>query len=120
MGNFDITSRDISRDVVLVKTASMLDNNNAHEMVEMISAIQSRGVRNIVVDMADLDFISSAGVGSILGTVEGSRELGGDIIIAGASETIIHVFRVLDLLDYLTIKPSVQEALAFCGVKSSV
>ncbi len=118
MSDFDIITREVSNDVVVIKTARMLDNNNAHEMVEIVNSIQSRGVRYIVIDMSELEFISSAGVGSILGTVEGSRELGGDIILAGPSETIVHVLRVLDLLDYLTVKGSVQEALVSCGAKN--
>ncbi len=119
MSEFGITTQDISADIVVIKSAWMLDNNNAHEMVQIITSLQQRGVRCIIIDMADLQFISSAGVGSILGTVESSREAGGDIILAGPSETILHVFLVLDLLDYLTIKGSEQEALSFCREQHS-
>ena len=53
--------------------------------------------------MEGLEFLSSAGVGSMLGTVEVSREMGGDIVLCGPSEKIVHILEVLDLCDYLTI-----------------
>ncbi|HKK20305.1 MAG TPA: anti-sigma factor antagonist [candidate division Zixibacteria bacterium] len=120
MSDFGITTKDVGEGIVVIKSAKLLDNNNAHEMVQAINAVQGRGIKFIIIDMTDLQFISSAGVGSILGTVESSREMGGDIVLAGPSETVIHVFRVLDLLDYLTIKGSEQEALAFCGAHNKV
>ena len=44
------------------------------------------------------------------------REAGGDIILTGASPTILHVLDVLDLSDYLTIMTKHEKALAACGV----
>lgn len=94
----------INDETVKIIMGHTLDNSNVHEMVEMITTLQEKQYKYILVDMSLLTFISSAGVGSILGTVETSRENGGDIIIYGVSGNIKDVFQVLDLLDYLTIK----------------
>jgi anti-anti-sigma factor len=103
---------DIVRDdTVVITTGSSLDNNNAHEMVDAILAAQSRGFATIVIDMRALEFLSSAGVGAILGTVEASREAGGDIVLCNASRNIMHVFSVLDLAEFLTIKETRDQAV---------
>ena len=94
----------INDETVKIITGHTLDNSNVHDMVDMITTLQEKKYKYILVDMSLLTFISSAGVGSILGTVETTRENGGDIIIYGASENIKNVFQVLDLLDYLTIR----------------
>jgi len=104
--------------VLRIDTGKMLDNNNAHEMVATINEGLEAGYHNIILDMGQLEFLSSAGVGSILGTVETAREAGGDIILCDASPTILHVLEVLDLADYLTIKVDKKEAAAACGVRN--
>ena len=94
----------------------ILDNNNVHEMVDIITSLQEKNYKYILVDMTTLEFISSAGVGSILGTVVTSRDNEGDIIIYGASETILHVFKVLDLLEYLTIRSDFDSVKIMCAI----
>ena len=114
MGINEITLEKAARELMIITTGQVLDNNNAHEMVQVITSAQEQGYKYIVIDMTSLEFISSAGVGSFLGTVETSREAGGDIILCHAREDILHVFQVLDLIDYLTIRISLDDARALC------
>ena len=114
MGIADIKTELVNDQTMVINPGKVIDNNNAHEMVDVISEIQGKGYKYIILDMSEMEFISSAGVGSILGTIEISREAGGDIIICNASENIIHIFDVLDLTDYLTVKDSRETALANC------
>ncbi len=112
-----INQRPLKDDTLVISPGKTLDNNNAHEMVDVITTAQSRGYRFIIMDMSSLEFLSSAGVGSILGTVETSREAGGDIILCNVHKTIMHVLNVLDLADYLTVKSDEKEALAASGTR---
>lgn len=116
MEKWQATQKVLSDDTVLLGPGRVLDNNNAHEMVEVISKAQESGYKYIIVDFGELEFLSSAGVGSILGTIEISREAGGDIVLCNVRPTIMHVLEVLDLADYLTVKAGAQEAAAACGV----
>lgn len=118
MDEQNITKRVLRDDTLVINPGQMLDNNNAHSMAGAIASAQASGYKFIIVNMANLQFLSSAGVGSILGNIETSREAGGDIILCNASETILHILGVLDLTDYLTIKSTEEEALTLCGVES--
>ncbi len=100
--------------ILLIDAGRMLDNNNAHEMVSLISEAQRSGHEFIIIDCSTLEFLSSAGVGAILGTIEASRSHGGDILLVNPSPTILHVLKVLDLVDFLTIKPDRAKALEAC------
>ena len=97
--------------MLTIDAGRVLDNNNAHEMFDRVAAAQRDGFTTIIIDMTNLEFLSSAGVGSILGSIEASRQAGGDIILCNLSETIRHIFNVLDLTDYVTIKSDMQEVL---------
>jgi stage II sporulation protein AA (anti-sigma F factor antagonist) len=113
-----ITRHVLTDEILVINPGRMLDNNNAHVMVETITSAQAKGYKFIIIDMSGLEFLSSAGVGSILGTVETSREMGGDVILCSLSGTILHVLEVLDLADFLTIRATEKEALTLCGIES--
>jgi len=107
-------TKKMSKLAIVIDTGKQLDNNNAHEMVEAITSAQNDGYKYIILDMHQLEFISSAGVGSILGTVEVCREIGGDIVLCNVSNTIMHILEVLDLAVYLTIKSDEEEVAELC------
>jgi len=107
----------VSERITTITLGQMLDNNNAESVVQTIVNAQERGCKFIIIDCEKLTFLSSAGVGAIIGTLEASRDQGGDIVLCNVSETICHVLSVLDLLSFLTVKGSVQEAIAACKLK---
>jgi len=107
-------AREILREsYCAIITGKTLDNNNAHEMYESISNSLKENLTGIIIDMQELEFLSSAGVGSIIGTVENSREAGGDIVLCNVADTIMHILDVLDLTDYLTIQKTRDDAISF-------
>jgi len=114
MENWDMTQEKLNDEALVLHTGRMLDNNNAHKAVELISKAREGGYKYIIIDMSNLEFLSSAGVGSFLGTVENFREIGGDIILCNVSGTIMHVLDVLDLSEFMTIRTTVSEATAIC------
>jgi anti-anti-sigma factor len=81
-----IQKQILNENTALVTTSKVLDNSNAHEMVEVLTNLQNEGYKFLIIDIQELEFLSSAGVGSILGTIEVSREAGGDTIICNSLE----------------------------------
>jgi stage II sporulation protein AA (anti-sigma F factor antagonist) len=118
MSNNPLVRNRINDDTCVIVAASALDNNNAHEMHEAIGELLGKGFKHIIIDMRQLEFLASAGVGSIIGNVETAREAGGDIVLCNLSATIRHVLDVLDLGDYLTLMENVDEATAQLGVST--
>jgi len=104
----------LTEEVIVIHSGRMLDNHNAHIMAECLSEARKKGRKFAIIDMAELEFLSSAGVGSILGSIEDFRELGGDILLCHVSTTIMHIIKVLDLGDYLSIKQTQAEAAGSC------
>ena len=116
MSDRRINCEKLNQGTILVNPEQTLDNNNAHEMIEILSKAAEDKIKHVIIDMEWLEFISSAGVGSILGMIESFREVGGDIILCNVPDNIMHVFDVLDLRDFLTIKSNKQTAAADCGI----
>jgi anti-anti-sigma factor len=89
---------------VIICPGQKLDNENASDMSIAISTAQLEGILDIRIDMSELLQLSSAGIGSILGAVEVTREAGGDISIWNVPDKIRNVLDILDLGEYLTVK----------------
>ena len=119
MSDHHLTHRCVNDDTCVIVAESTLDNNNAHEMHGAIGELLSKGYKHIVVDMSQLEFLASAGVGSIIGNVETAREAGGDIILCNVSKPVQRVLDVLDLGDYLTVSGTIDDATARISAASS-
>lgn len=74
-----------------------LDAHTAPELESAISEIIGNGGNKILVNLKDLDYISSAGLGVFMAFIEEIREKDGDIKLA---EMKPKVFSVFDLLGF--------------------
>ena len=113
-----ISKRPLSSDTLLLDPGEVLDNSNVQDLVKILSGAKGEGYKNIIIDMAHLEFISSAGVGAIFSRVEPVRKEGGDLVLCNVSGNVLYVLGELDVADFLTIKTSEEEAAAFCGVSA--
>ena len=111
---FDI--KTVNDDSRLIHTGEVLDNSNADSFSSLLMELYSAEAKYVLIDMTRLEFLSSAGIGSILGTVELFREQSGDIVLTNVGNKIMHILDVLNLTDYLTICQSTEEATAQCGM----
>lgn len=118
MSNQPFILEPVNDFTMIINSGTRLDNNNAHALIETLTQVLSDGYHYIIMDMNALTFMSSAGIGSILGTVENFRSNGGDIVLCNVPGDIMHILRVLDLVDYLTVKTSTEDAAQFCGAGS--
>lgn len=117
MEPYPFTQRTLSEETILLDPGNTLDNSNVQELVKVLTGAQTQGFKNVILDMAHLEFISSAGVGAIFSKSEAARRRGGEIVLCNVSGNILYVLGELDVADHLTIKTSEQEAAAFCGVQ---
>lgn len=104
----------LTDNIIVINPGRLLDNNNFHFVAQYLSEAKCKGRKFVILDLADLEFLSSAGVGSILGSIEDFRGIGGDIILCNVSSTILHIFKVLDLQGYLTVKLTQEDAISHC------
>jgi anti-sigma B factor antagonist len=96
MENFDVRREDKS-DVSILQIQGFLDAHTAPKFEQAIQNLVTENRFKIVVSMADLHYISSAGLGVFMGFIEEIRESGGDIKLCSMSPK---VFKVFDLLGF--------------------
>ncbi len=67
------------------------------------------GQYRIVVDLSQTDFVSSAGLGLILGTVSTLRQNGGDLILMRIPQDLQDTFELMSVDDYFETIDSLDE-----------
>ena len=68
------------------------------------------GVQQVVLDLSDLVFVSSAGLRGILSLAKGLRAVQGDIRFAGLQPAVREVFTISGFTSLFTLYPTVAEA----------
>ena len=64
----------------------------------------------VVVDLSEVEYVSSAGVMRLIAAMDDARKVGGDVALAGLRPQVHQVFEILGLQDILRFSPGVGEA----------
>jgi anti-sigma B factor antagonist len=102
--------------LALFRLKGHLDAQTVRELeVRFEAQIKASRVRWIV-DLKDLEYISSAGLGSFVGVLSELRAQGGDIFFIGLTQKMEKIFRVLGFTRIFRVFESETEAAnAFQG-----
>lgn len=92
-----------TRDAVLVRLAGELDEHSAAQFRETVEhELDESGSSNLLLDLSEVSFIDSSGLGALLGRYKRVSQAEGKMAITGAST---QVRRILELSGVLRIIP---------------
>lgn len=92
-----------SRGATLVKLQGNLDAHTYDSLEAALSALYSKGSYAIVVDMSNLEYMASAGVGVLIGALSRTRENRGDILLMSPKPAVEGVLELLGLRELFNI-----------------
>ncbi|MES2638546.1 MAG: STAS domain-containing protein [Myxococcota bacterium] len=89
-----------------------LDLLTASEVKRQLQDAVATGLHRLVVDLHDVPFIDSSGLGALIGALKATRIAGGDLRIARPGEQVRYVLEISMLDRVLVCHKTVEEALA--------
>ena len=91
-------------DCLVVEIDGEIDHHFVDEVKKTIDThLMSEGVRNIVFDLKNVEFMDSAGIGLIIGRYRIANMLGGTVEIANVTDSIKKVLELSGLLKIIKI-----------------
>lgn len=84
-------------DVDLLTFKGRLESDSAKDVKEKINILTKENRIKIVMDMADVNFIDSSGLGSLVASLRSVNKLGGDIKIASLQDPVRVIFELTKL-----------------------
>jgi anti-sigma B factor antagonist len=94
-----------------VRISGYLDSSTFPQLQEHLDNLLKQGCHYYLLDLENLDYISSAGLGVLMGILREVREKDGDLKIINMSEKIARVFDLLGFSRLMKVYPSEPEAL---------
>jgi anti-sigma B factor antagonist len=109
--SMEVTGVD-SSDAVVIKTKGSINSNTAPALDAEFDDLIAKQSYTIIVDLEATDFISSSGIGVLLGTVTTLRDKGGDLILMNLPKIVSDIFDILNIKSYFRVIDSVEELQA--------
>ncbi len=96
---------------VVVSVKGRMDAVTAPEFDKHVVDLISRGEKTFLVNLSELDYISSAGLRSILALAKKLKERAGKIVVAGLKGPVEEVFKISGFQSMFKIFDSEESAL---------
>jgi anti-sigma B factor antagonist len=106
----EIPSRSIGSGAVVVTPTGRLTSVSAPALRDQLRALVEGGQGLVVVDMSDVDFIDSSGLGALISGLKAARQSGGDLRIVAPCAQVTTVLELTNLNQVLKSYDSVDEA----------
>jgi anti-anti-sigma factor len=99
------------RDIALFRVKGYLDTQTCAEMLRQMTAVLKQSIFHLIVDMGQVNYVSSAGWGVFVGEIKGIRENGGDLKLVQMMPEVYDVFEMLEFHRILECYDSIEEAI---------
>jgi anti-sigma B factor antagonist len=111
---FEMSTRKIQEGTVLSITGRM-DAVTAPEIEKGLLALVDNGEKRLILDLRDLEYISSAGLRSLLVLAKRLKREDGHMVFANLQGHVMEVFRISGFSALFTLCDSVDDALVRLG-----
>jgi anti-anti-sigma factor len=107
----DIRERQESG-VTVFALEGRVDTQGAVDMDIALEAAVSEGKYKMVLEMAEVNYISSAGLRTLADVVTKNRENGGDLKLVALNRRVLRVLRIIGFDRFFSLYDTVEEAVA--------
>ncbi len=108
--NFQVTE---DRGVVIAALEGQVRISTQNEFYDHLNGLfKSYAGKTVILDMKDVAYMNSAGIGIVVDTFRMFREVGGRMVLSGLSPDISRLFEMTKLNRFIEIFPSVDDAVA--------
>lgn len=97
--------------VTILTVAGILDINTAESLEASLLSLLRNERHRIVLNIGELTYLSSAGIGVLMANIKAFRDKGGDIKISNTPADIFKVFQIVDLPNIIQIFKAEEDAI---------
>ncbi len=98
--------------IVLALKGSLLADVQSKDILQNVSEAIQEGDVKIAVDMHELKFINSSGLGMLLTLMMKARKSGGDVVLVNTPEQVINLLAITKLTGSFRLFESLPEAIS--------
>ncbi len=107
----NLQSEQINGSTVLHIKEKRLDAHNSPELNEQILKLLNSGENKLVIDLGEVYFVDSSGLGVLLSGFKNAASHDGSFVLTGLQNQVRSMFELTRLHRVFTISPTLKEAL---------
>lgn len=112
-----IINLETKKDVLLIRLQGELDHHTAENLRNKVSEkIEKNNIHHIVLNLQELAFMDSSGLGVILGRYKQIQSQGGEMVVCSISPAVKRLFDMSGLFKIIRLVDDEQYALKTLGV----
>ena len=111
MKHFYVRSK-VDDQIAVLYPKGHLDAHNVERFEKEIVKLVSNNIVKIIINCKDLNYISSAGMGIIMGYLDEIREKNGDIKLCSLNDRVFEIFDLVGFTDIYDFVENEQSALS--------
>ena len=98
--------------LVVIVPKGNLDMASAAQMRQKLQDHLNAGEARLVVDLREVAYIDSAGLGEVVRAMKRAREAGGDLRLCGLSDDVLRLFELTGLNEAIAVYATREDAVA--------
>jgi anti-anti-sigma factor len=102
----------IEEDTAILAVSGKLDMVTQEEFRNAVKEALDGGAKRAVIDLAELTYLSSAGIGALAATANELKARGSDLRVANLQGNVLRIFEICGMDKVVHVHRSVAEALA--------
>ncbi len=100
------------KNISVIKVGGYIDTTTSAELEHSLSSLLKSANYNIIIDLGNVDYISSAGWGIFISEIKGIREKEGDLKLVRMIPDVYEVFELLEFHYILKAFDTIEEAIS--------
>ena len=97
--------------ISVIKVGGYIDTTTSSELEQALNNLIKAGSYLIIIDLGNVDYVSSAGWGIFISEIKGIRERGGDLKLVNMVPEVYEVFELLEFHHILKAYDSIEQAV---------
>ncbi|NOX37810.1 MAG: STAS domain-containing protein [Calditrichaeota bacterium] len=97
--------------ISVIKVGGYIDTTTSSEVERALNSLLKQGRYNIIIDLSNVDYISSAGWGIFISEIKTIRENNGDLKLVGMIPDVYEIFELLEFHHILDVYDTVEGAV---------
>jgi anti-sigma B factor antagonist len=98
--------------MIIALSGKIMGGPEAGEINEQINNFIDKGKIKIIIDLENVEWMNSSGLGILIGVITTLKNNGGKLIVTNISDRIMNLLRITKLVSVFDIEPDLDSALA--------
>ncbi len=104
-------SQENTNGIQIFSVRGSLDSNTSPELETQIYSALESGERKLILNLENLDYISSAGIRVMLKTTKDLKRMEGNIVLCALQDYVKEVFDIAGFDGYLNIENNLEDSI---------